>query len=111
MCELNSDMIPTSRSKLRHLYFYSNHGPQKNAQKSMLQLVVFVVSLKLDNLALATSLRLALLDIVFVIYSCFLESFIVARDQGKQILFLMKKQKTWGHEEYLERAFLLFIIN
>ena len=67
MCELNSDMIPTSRSKLRHLYFYSNHGPQKNAQKSMLQLVVFVVSLKLDNLALATSLRLALLDIVFVI--------------------------------------------
>ena len=49
MCELNSDVIPTSRSSLRHLYFYSNHGPQKHAQKSMLQLVVFVVSLKLDN--------------------------------------------------------------
>ena len=56
MCELNSDMIPTSRSGLSHLYFYSNHGPQKHAQKSMLQLVVFVVSLKLDNPALATSL-------------------------------------------------------
>ena len=93
-------MIPTSRSSLRHLYFYSNHGPQKHAQKSMLQLVVLIVSPKLDNPALATSF-----------YSCFLQSFIVARDQGKQILFLMKKQKTWGHEEYLERAFLLFIIN
>ena len=111
MCELNSDMIPTCRSSLRHLYFYSNHGPQKHAQKAMLQLVVFVVSLKLDNPALATSLWLALLDIVFVIYSCFLESVIVARGQGKQILFLMKKQKTWGHEEYFERTFLLSIIN
>ena len=111
MCELNQDMIPTSRSSLRHLYFYSNHGPQKHAQKSMLQPVMFVVSLKLDNPALATSLWLALLDVVFVIYYCFLESLIVARGQGKQILFLMKKQKTWGHEEYLERAFLLSIIN
>ena len=68
MCELNSDVIPTSRSSLRHLYFYSNHGPQKHAQKSMLQLVVLIVSPKLDNPALATSLWLALPDIVFVIF-------------------------------------------